>query len=73
MAITTTLLASGTGWNVRDVVCDHGPGDPVFEERHADVSIALVTAGSFQYRTRQGAVIASAFHFLTEAYPAFSK
>jgi AraC family transcriptional regulator len=55
MAITTTLLASGTGWNVRDVVCDHGPGDPVFEERHADVSIALVTAGSFQYRTRQGA------------------
>src|SRR5690348_13484248 len=54
MAIATTPLASGTGWSVRDVVCDAGPGDPVAEERHANVSIAVVTAGSFQYRTRQG-------------------
>jgi len=54
MSIATHVLASGTGWSVRDVVCDAGPGDPVFEERHADVSIAVVTAGSFQYRTRQG-------------------
>jgi len=54
MPIATNVLASGTGWSVRDVVCDAGPGDPVFEERHADVSIAVVTAGSFQYRTRQG-------------------
>ena len=48
MSITTNVLASGTGWNVRDVVCDAGPDDPIFEERHADISIAVVTAGSFQ-------------------------
>ena len=54
MSITMNVLASGTGWNVRDVVCDAGPDDPIFEERHADISIAVVTAGSFQYRTRQG-------------------
>ena len=55
MAIADTLVASGTGWSVRDVVCDHGPGDRAFEERHARVSIAAVTAGRFQYRTREGA------------------
>lgn len=55
MAITANILASGPGWSVRDVVCDQGPGDRRFEERHTDVSIAVVTAGSFQYRTRQGA------------------
>src|SRR3569833_775815 len=54
MAIAADIIASGSGGTVRDVVCDAGPGDPVFEERHADVSIAVVTAGSFQYRTRQG-------------------
>ena len=54
MSIAAHVLAAGTGWSVRDVVCDAGPGDPVFEERHADVSIAVLTAGSFQYRTRQG-------------------
>ena len=55
MAITANILASGPGWSVRDIVCDQGPGDRRFEERHTDVSIAVVTAGSFQYRTRQGA------------------
>lgn len=55
MAIAANTLASGTGWSVHDVVCDQGPGDRRFEERHTDVSIAAVTAGSFQYRTRQGA------------------
>ena len=54
MAIAADFIASGAGWTVRDVICDAGPGDPAFEERHGDVSIALVTAGSFQYRTRQG-------------------
>lgn len=54
MAIAATPLASGTGWSVRDVVCDAGPDDPAVEERHANVSIAVVTAGSFQYRTRAG-------------------
>jgi AraC-like DNA-binding protein len=54
MPIAATVLASGTGWTVRDVVCDAGPGDPAFEERHAEVSIAVVSAGSFQYRTQVG-------------------
>ena len=55
MAIAVNIVASGTGWSVRDVVCDQGPDDRRFEECHADISIAAVTAGSFQYRTRQGA------------------
>lgn len=55
MGIAATILASGTGWHARDVVCDQGPEDRAFEERRTDVSIAAVTAGSFQYRTREGA------------------
>lgn len=55
MAIAAKVLASGPGWRARDVVCDQGPEDRAFEERRADVSIAAVTAGSFQYRTREGA------------------
>src|SRR5579884_837300 len=54
MTIASRLLAAGTGWSVHDVVCDHGPGDRAFEERHATVCITAVTAGTFQYRTRQG-------------------
>ena len=54
MPIAANDLAVGTGWSVRDVVCDAGPGDRAFEERHANISIAVVTAGTFQYRTRQG-------------------
>jgi AraC family transcriptional regulator len=39
---------------VRDVLCTSGPHDPVFEERHSMVSIAIVVAGSFQYRSTAG-------------------
>lgn len=42
-------LAEGDGWNVADVVCTSGPYDRPFEERHSNVSIAIVLAGSFQY------------------------
>jgi AraC-like DNA-binding protein len=42
-------LAQGEGWTVSDVVCTSGPQDRPFEERHAAFSIAVVTAGSFQY------------------------
>ena len=45
------LLAEGDGWSVADVVCTAGPCDQPFEEQHAGVSIALVIAGTFQYRT----------------------
>lgn len=54
MAISLRMIAQGPGWSVADVVCDHGPQDRPFEEQHGAVSIAAVTAGSFQYRTRQG-------------------
>ena len=44
------VLASGDGWTVQDVVCSCGPDDRPFEEQHNQVAIAIVTAGSFQYR-----------------------
>jgi len=39
---------------VSDVVCTSGPADRPFEEQHAGVSIAVVVAGSFQYRSATG-------------------
>lgn len=57
MSATTQVIASGPGWRVRDVLCDHGPQDRPFEEQHDDVAIAAVSAGSFQYRTRAGAAV----------------
>jgi AraC family transcriptional regulator len=57
MSVATQMLASGPGWRVLDVVCDHGPQDRAFEEQHGDTSIAVVTAGTFQYRTRAGSAV----------------
>lgn len=37
-----------------DVVCTSGPRDRPFEERHSHVGIAIVAAGSFQYKSRGG-------------------
>jgi AraC family transcriptional regulator len=47
---TSRVLAQGDGWAVTDVVCTSGPRDRTFEEQHECVSIAIVAAGSFQYR-----------------------
>ena len=47
-------LAEGDGWTVSDVVCTSGPQDRPFEERHSGFSIAIVAAGSFQYRSGAG-------------------
>jgi AraC family transcriptional regulator len=47
-------LAQGEGWTVCDCICTAGPRDRRFEERHDDVALALVTAGTFEYRTRAG-------------------
>jgi AraC family transcriptional regulator len=47
-------LAQGDGWSVADVVCTSGPRDRAFEERHSRVSIAIVVAGTFQYRSTAG-------------------
>lgn len=57
MTVTAQELASGPGWRVIDVICENGPHDRRFEEQHADVSMAVVTRGTFQYRTRQGSAV----------------
>ncbi len=48
------VLASGDGWRVADVVCTSGPHDHPFEEQHSEYSIAVVLAGTFQYRSPAG-------------------
>ena len=57
MPLSVKLLASGNGWRVSDVVCTSGPRDPCYVEQHSAYSIALVTDGSFQYRTSQGSAL----------------
>jgi AraC family transcriptional regulator len=47
-------LARGDGWSVDDVICTSGPEDRAFEERHTRVSVAIVAAGTFQYRSTTG-------------------
>ena len=47
-------LASGPGWDVSDVLCTSGPRDRPFEEAHSGVSVAIVLAGSFEYRSSHG-------------------
>lgn len=44
------ILAQGDGWAVQDVICTSGPQDQSFEEQHSSFTIALVLAGTFQYR-----------------------
>lgn len=48
------VIARGEGWTVADVVCTSGPSDHAFEERHPRYTVAIVLAGSFQYRTAAG-------------------
>lgn len=48
--IAANPIAAGKGWSVADVVCTSGPQDRCYEEQHGSVTIALVVAGSFQYR-----------------------
>ena len=57
MALSNLKLASGPGWQVHDVVCTSGPHERSFEEQHQAVCIAIVTEGTFQYRTRAGAAV----------------
>ena len=44
------VIARGKNWRVADVLCTSGPQDRPFEEKHHEVSIAMVLAGTFQYR-----------------------
>jgi AraC-like DNA-binding protein len=48
------VLAQGDGWTVSDVICTCGPRDRPFEEQHSRISIAVVAAGTFQYRSENG-------------------
>lgn len=57
MGIRSRQVASGEGWRVEDVTCNSGPRDRPFDERHSSVCIALVTEGSFQYRTSHGSAV----------------
>jgi AraC family transcriptional regulator len=56
-SLTARVLASGPGWSVSDVICTAGPRDRPYEERHDTVSIAAVTAGTFQYRSGIGRAV----------------
>jgi AraC-like DNA-binding protein len=51
---TARVIAEGEGWSVGDIVCTSGPGDRPFEERHSRISMAIVVAGTFQYRSGAG-------------------
>ena len=47
-------LGRGEGWSAAEFVCDAGPHDRAFEERHVGASIAFVLSGSFRYRSEAG-------------------
>jgi AraC family transcriptional regulator len=53
-AIAARTVASGTGWEVLDLVCTFGPSDRRFEEQHESMSISVVLAGCFTYRSERG-------------------
>ena len=55
--IASRPLAYGPGWRVSDVICGAGPQDRPFKERHESACIAVVTQGTFQYRTTDGAAV----------------
>jgi len=57
MPLSARLLAAGSGWRVSDVICTSGPRDPCYVEEHTAYSIALVTDGTFQYRSTQGSAL----------------
>ena len=47
-------IADYQQWSLTEYVCTAGPHDHPFEERHDRVSMALVTDGTFRYRTGTG-------------------
>jgi AraC family transcriptional regulator len=48
------VVARGEGWSVEELICSAGPRDRPFEERHSQISIAIVLSGTFQYRAAGG-------------------
>jgi len=55
--MTPRTLACGDGWTVTDVICTSGPQDRAYGERHSEYVIALVLAGTFQYRSGLGCAL----------------
>lgn len=47
-------IAHQTQWSLTEYICSAGPHDRPFEERHERVSMAIVTSGTFRYRTDSG-------------------
>ena len=54
-----SVIAQGDGWTVADVLCTSGPCDRPFEEQHSSYTIAIVAAGTFQYRGDAGCELMS--------------
>jgi AraC-like DNA-binding protein len=54
---TLRTIAREPEWSLTEYVCSAGPHDRTVEERHDRVAIALVTSGTFRYRTDKGAGI----------------
>lgn len=57
MTATASILASGPGWQVSDVVCTARVGDRPFEEQHRSFCVAAVTRGTFRYGSSLGTAI----------------
>jgi AraC family transcriptional regulator len=53
-------LASGDGWRVDDFICTSGPHDRPFQEQHRDFCFAVVTNGTFRYRSTFGSATMAA-------------
>jgi len=47
-------IFQGEGWRIADILCSADASDAAFEEQHDYVSIALVVAGAFSYRSSAG-------------------
>ena len=52
--VAATRIVAGEGWSVADFICTSGPSDRSFEEQHDGVSVSVVVAGTFQYRSPRG-------------------
>jgi AraC-like DNA-binding protein len=53
-AASVATIFQGEGWRLADIICSADASDPAFEEQHDYVSIALVMAGAFTYRSSTG-------------------
>jgi AraC family transcriptional regulator len=51
---TIATIFQGDGWRLADILCSADASDAAFEEQHDYVSIALVMAGAFSYRSSAG-------------------